>query len=100
VFASKPQNRYRDHERTLFISEGYHNRTLEQNLTRFSELVASATNAIYSAKEKDDVRGKSIIPDYEMVHTPAHEDSFVIETMKNNKLLRDDIGQLLAILKK
>jgi hypothetical protein len=39
------------------------------------------------------------MPGYEIVHTLAHEDSFVIETMKKNKLLREDIDQLLSVLK-
>jgi hypothetical protein len=99
IFVNKIDNRFRDHERTLFIAEGYHKRTLDQNLTRFSELVEFATQSIYSAKEKDDIRGKSIMPGYEIVHTLAHEDSFVIETMKKNKLLREDIDQLLSVLK-
>jgi hypothetical protein len=99
VFLDKSEDKFRDHERTLFIAEGYHKRTLEQNLSRFSELVEFATQAIYSAKEKDDIRGKSIMPGYENVHTLAHEDSFVIETMKKNKQLRDDIDQLLSVLK-
>ncbi len=99
TFVNQPDNRFRDHERTLFIAEGFHKRTLEQNLLRFSELVESTTQAIYSAKEKDDIRGKAIMPDYEIAHTLAHEDNFVIETMKKNKSVRDDIDQLLKALK-
>lgn len=99
IFVNKSDNRFRDHERALFIAENFHKRTLEQNLSRFSELVESTTKAICSAKEKDDTRGKAIMPDYEIVHTLAHEDSFVVETMKKNKLVCNDIDQLLAVLK-
>ncbi|HEX3020300.1 MAG TPA: DUF4954 family protein [Chitinispirillaceae bacterium] len=99
VFVNKPENRFRDHERAIFIAEGFHKRTLEQNLSRFSELVELTTKAIYSAKAKDDIRGKAIMADYEIVHTLAHEDSFVIETMEKNKSIRDDINQLFALLK-
>lgn len=99
VFVNKQDNELREHERTLFIAEGYDKRTLEQNLFRFAELLESSKNAIFSAKEKDDIRGKTIFPDYDIVHTLAGKDSFVLETIEKNKAQCKEIEQMLSVLK-
>lgn len=88
-----------EHERLLLVAEGFDKRPLRQNLERFAELEDLAARAIASAKEKDDIRGRAVMEDYDSVHTPAGEDGFVRETAAKCEALRREIAAFIARIK-
>ncbi len=60
VFVNKQDNVCREHERTLFIAEGYDKRTLEQNLFRLADLLEHRQLQFFSKKRM--TSGKNIFP--------------------------------------
>ncbi len=87
-----------EHERLLILSEGFDKRTLRENLQRLAELTELSARSIFSAKEKDDIRGRMIIDDYDEVHTPASEDEFVKETRGKCSAFVDEITCLIKLI--
>lgn len=83
-----------EHERKLLVAEGFDRRTVHGNLERLAELVALTTQAVAFSKEKDDIRGRAIMDEYDAVHTAAAEDEFVRETIARNKALLEEIREL------
>jgi len=83
-----------EHERSLLFAEGFDCRSLHENLERLAELIALTTQAVASAKEKDDIRGRAIMGDYDAAHTAAAQDEFVKETIAKNKALLEEIQEL------
>lgn len=66
-----------EHERMLFLREGFRNRTLQENLKRLEELVRKMLSAVLSSKEKDHVRGRKISDTYDQIHQPVQNDKFI-----------------------
>ncbi|MBN1306331.1 MAG: DUF4954 family protein [Chitinispirillaceae bacterium] len=85
-----------EHERSLLVAEGFDQRPLRENLERLAELAGLAARAIAIAKEKDDIRGRAVMEDYDSVHIPATEDGFVRETAGNNEATRKEITAFIA----
>ena len=53
-----------EHRRTILCNEGFATRTIAENLRRLIVLEELIVQSIQRSKEKDDVRGERIIPDY------------------------------------
>jgi len=83
-----------EHERSLLMAEGWDRRPLHENLERLAQLVAQMTQAVVLSKEKDDVRGRAIMDDYDAAHAPAAEDAFVKETIARNNAWEAEIREL------
>ena len=49
---------------------------------------------VQTSKQKDDIRGEKIIPDYKDVHPPAAENSFVKDFWKETKAIQAEITVL------
>jgi hypothetical protein len=83
------------HERKILLQEGLGKdfRKDLESLAHSQEIIAKSVQA---SKEKDDIRGARIIPDYAEAHAPAKTDSFVKETWKETEALNTEISQLLT----
>jgi hypothetical protein len=88
-----------EHERLLLAVNGFDQRPLKENLQRLAGLEELAARAIASAKEKDDIRGRAVMEDYDRVHTPAGEDGFVKETAATCEAIRREIAAFIEGIK-
>jgi hypothetical protein len=84
-----------EHRRKLAIAEGLAKRELKENLKRLAEIEELIARETQKAKEKDDLRGKTIIADYSSAHTPASKDSFVKETWARVETVKKEVEALL-----
>jgi hypothetical protein len=87
-----------EHQRGLMEREGYALRSVKENLTRLIWMHEKVAADTQKAKEKDDVRGNSVIADYAMAHAPANEDSFVKETWKKTGVMKAELERIIARL--
>jgi len=98
VFGAADGDSEWDHARRLIAAEGYGGRALKENLLRLISIVDVIAAATFRSKERDDKRGRNIIPDYDFVNTPAIDDSFVKETMRQSAALTCRIEEILKII--
>jgi len=82
----------------LIVSEGYGGRSLRDNLLRLIVLLNEIADSTFRSKERDDKRGRKIIPDYEFVNTQAIDDSFVKDTMRQTAALSCRIEEILKMI--
>lgn len=82
--------------RPLFLEEHMDQHTVGENLQRLILLEEQAANRIQAAKQRDDVRGRRIIPDYDAVHVSAEDDPFIREVRAETELTMANIRALLA----
>ena len=86
------------HERTLFINEGFGNRSLEENLKRLVELTRLDATAVAQSKRKDDLQGNWIMDDYATVHGTAANDPFVQQVKRNCEATVREIEKMIGRL--
>jgi hypothetical protein len=98
ILATRSDDARWEHERSILIAEGFDQRLPRENLERLSVLVEGANRAIASAKEKDDIRGRAIMTDYDAVHIPAAKDGFVRETAAKSEALQMELRQIIGQL--
>eukprot|EP01134_Creolimax_fragrantissima_P005561 CFRG5561T1 len=85
------------HQRGIIESESdLQSLDVIQMLERLSAMRQAIDDDVRQSKEKDDIRGKKIIPDYEHAHIPAIEDGFVVETAEKTKRDREEIAKLFG----
>jgi hypothetical protein len=53
---------------------------------------------VQKAKEKDDVRGERIIPDFRSAHAPASQDYFIMQTWDATRRTLQEIETLIKKL--
>jgi hypothetical protein len=87
-----------EHARSLLISEGYGKRTIHENLERLSGIFETVTGQTQRSKEKDDVRGRRIIRDYDEVNKRAGDDSFIKESWAEAERVKKEIQEILQRL--
>ncbi len=66
-------------------------------LHKYLEYESKIVENIKVSKEKDDRRGKRIIPDYEIAHTLAADDSFVKESQAELENLKKEFGKVISM---
>lgn len=91
--ASSKDKRW-DNERKILLTE-LPNNDVAANLRFLLDNLEKIANDVQSSKEKDDKRGRRIIPDYPQAHPPAAEDSFVKETWAETEKKQKAIENLL-----
>jgi hypothetical protein len=84
-----------NHPLEILQLEGYDNRTVTENLLRLVELEEYCAQTTHSSREKDELRGRKIIPDYDATHTIAAQDPFVLATWKAMYTLRDEVEMMI-----
>ena len=89
-----------DWEYRLFLlrSEGHAGRSVAENLERLGGIHERIARDTELSKERDDVRGRKIIPDYAEANTLAPDDGFVKETWERSKNARAELKELAARL--
>ncbi len=79
LYEKEPTHTYWNNQYMLMNEFAFFKRSVVENLSRFDEMVHMIARKTESVKEKDEGRGKKIIDDYNLYHTPAGEDDFVKE---------------------
>jgi len=85
------------HEREILLAEGLGD-DLESNLRAHLENQQEIARMVQASKEKDDIRGARIIPDYPAAHLPAAEDDFVLRTWQEYEMLKAAIEKIIPHL--
>ncbi len=85
------------HEREILLAEGPGD-DFTADLREYLTLQQEIADRVEASKEKDDLRGARIIPDYPTAHPPAAEDGFVIRTRAEYVALRSEIEELITRL--
>lgn len=86
-----------EHERAILVRE-MPNKTVKELLESLITAQEKIAKDVQVSKEKDDNRGKRVIPDYAEAHAPAASDGFVKETHATTMKLKSQIEELLAKL--
>lgn len=87
-----------EYRRSLLRAEGHASRSVADNLRRLVEIHEGLARDTQRSKERDDVRGRAIIPDYARANTQAPDDGFVKETWARAERARTELGALVAKL--
>ncbi len=98
VYTEKTDDANWAYRRTLLESEGFFRRSVGENLGRLMEIQEGIARDTERSKERDDIRGRKIIADYEYANTLASDDGFVKETWEKSKRVRMEIEELIAAL--
>ncbi len=99
IYDEKSDDNDWEYARRVLAAEGYRNRGPKDNLSRLIDILNIISTSTSGSKERDDMRGRRIIPDYCDVNTLAANDSFIKETIKETAVLTDRIKNLLADIK-
>ncbi|MCD6386380.1 DUF4954 family protein [Candidatus Sumerlaeota bacterium] len=83
-----------EHERKILLAE-FEKKDVAEHLRLLSSMQEEIARDVQRSKEKDDKRGKRIIPDYPEAHKPAAEESFVKETWEATRKLQQEIEEIL-----
>ena len=75
--------------------DGLSSRDNMSSLIRFHEAVMKKT---IDSKEKDDIRGRRIIDDYDHINVKAAEDAFIREAGETTKKSIEEIEKLMGEL--
>jgi len=87
-----------EYRRSLLHSEGHSERSAAENFERLVEIHEWIARETQRSKERDDIRGKSIIVDYAETNTQAPDDAFVKETWERTARVKAELGALIARL--
>ncbi len=85
-----------EHERNILNNE-LSGKNIKELLKILKEQQLKISDDVKTAKEKDDRRGRKIIPDYEYAHTLAEDDGFVNQTIEETKKEISEIEDLLQL---
>ena len=97
VFETGSSDPLWEHQRKLCLNEEFNKRTITENLQRLIEILEKMARAVEDSKRKDDTRGNRVTPDYDCVHTPAHNDTVVKVVWKETRSKIRDIQTLLKL---
>ena len=86
-----------EHERKLILDE-IKEKDPAALLAQFAEITDKIAKDVEGSKAKDDKRGVRVIPDYAEAHEPAHENSFVKQTLAEAAEIKKQIDQLVKKL--
>ncbi len=98
VYSKKTESGIWEHQRILIKKEGFSKRSLKKNLARLISILEQIAEYTFKAKEKDDLRGMKIIPDYKEAYAKASEDSFIVSTKQETKDAVKKIEELISSL--
>jgi hypothetical protein len=85
-----------EYRRALLSCEGHAERSIAGNLERLGDIHERIAHDTQRSKERDDIRGRRIIPDYTEANTQAPEDGFVKETWEKAKSAKARLEKLIA----
>ena len=86
-----------EHQRQILANESDFG--IVTGLQELQTMLNKVAEDVQKSKAKDDQRGKRIIEDYALVHTPAEEDKFVKQTWEETRQLVSELDDLIAGLK-
>lgn len=87
------------HAKELYVNENFSKRSLKENLLRLCELIDIEEKMVILSKEKDDIRGKKLIEDYEATHTSVIKDKFIIEMKLQNQKIKKEIEEIIPFVR-
>ncbi len=69
-----------DHARGIMDREGFSKRTVRENMDRLMYMIEAVSLSAFTSKERDDIRGRKIIDDYDRCHVTSDNDPFIAAT--------------------
>jgi carbonic anhydrase/acetyltransferase-like protein (isoleucine patch superfamily) len=84
-----------EHQRNILNKEGFTKKGIVDNLRQLAGLEEKMAESTLRSREKDELRGEKIIPDYSQTHVKVVDDAFVKETMAVAKKKKLDIEELM-----
>jgi hypothetical protein len=97
LYTRKSDDAMWEHARGLLITEQFDNKSITENLQRYSIMLENICTSVQESKERDDGRGKQIIEDYAVTHKIAAEDGFVISLKEEMGKKRERIEEILKL---
>ncbi|MFH1007905.1 MAG: hypothetical protein V1800_10465, partial [Candidatus Latescibacterota bacterium] len=97
LFTTPSNDRKWEHQRKLLCTEWKGNEVVS-DLKLLRGMQEKLACDVEESKAKDDRRGRRVIEDYEVVHRPAKEDQFVIQTWEETRSAQAQIDELLRRL--
>lgn len=85
-----------EYRRRILNSEGCGGRTVTENLERLTAIHERIARDTQRSKERDDIRGRKIVPDYADANTQAPDDGFVRETWERSRKTVADLKALAS----
>jgi hypothetical protein len=98
VYNEKTHAAVWEHQRCLLLQEGLGKLDIKQNLKRLISILEIIAHDAFAAKEKDDVRGTAIIPDYREANVKASDDSFIIDITRQTRETSMKIDEIISLL--
>ncbi len=95
VYQDRTEDPEWSYQLNLLHKEGYVKRSITENLERLGEIHQRIAQDTQGSKERDDIRGKKIIPDYAEANTQAPDDGFVKETREKAEAARAILKELI-----
>ncbi|MDD5065580.1 MAG: DUF4954 family protein, partial [bacterium] len=87
-----------EHERSVLQKEFSVSIDLKEMMKKYLVMEETMIERIIMAREKDDKRGRKIMDDYDLVHTPARDDSLVRESYKNLEKIKEEVETIIRAL--
>jgi len=98
IYNKPTTNSVWEHQRVLLSNEGFAKRSLRENLQRLIILEELITQSTQRSKEKDDVRGAGILPDYNTVHCLAENDFLIKDAWQKMKKMKKEVTSIVEKL--
>lgn len=87
-----------EHERGILQKEFGVHADLKELLKQYIQCEETIAGMIKSSKQKDDIRGRKIIPDYDLCHTPAEKEGLVTETYGQLEILKAEAESIIPLI--
>ncbi len=84
-----------EHEKGILDEEFSSKTDIKELLNVFLEYEIKIADDVYKCKEKDDIRGRDIIDDYDDSHTLASDDGFVCQVKEEVEEFKKELNDIL-----
>jgi NDP-sugar pyrophosphorylase family protein len=95
VYRLKTKDTLWEHQRKILLAEGLDTRSCQENLERLVLIQERIAGDVKQCKEKDRLRGITVIPDYQEVATSVSSDPIIKGVEEETKQLRKTVSDLL-----
>jgi hypothetical protein len=98
LFGAPSHDEAWDYQKQLLEDSGFDRRSIKENLAAFVAMQEQVAASVLRSKEKDDIRGKAVIRDYQYVNTLAADDSFITDLRKTTNDLKEEVAGIIKSL--
>lgn len=91
LFGASSKDQEWHYQRQLLREFGYDRQPPKETLAAYIGMQEQMVASVVRSKEKDDIRGKAIIPDYAFVNTLAEDDLFITDLKKKTSAMKKEV---------